>query len=46
MVDYVLARFNPDESQIMDETFERAAKACLMIVEDGFTKAMNQYNTK
>ena len=46
VVDYVLARFNPDESQIMDETFERAAKACLMIVEDGFTKAMNQYNTK
>lgn len=46
IIDYVLQRFDVSEQKTMDETFERAAKACLTVIEDGFTKAMNQYNQK
>lgn len=46
LADYVLGRFSKDEQLLMEESFERAAEACVTIMKEGADAAMNQYNTK
>lgn len=46
LADYVLGRFGKEEQLIMEESFERAAEACIIMMKDGADVAMNQYNTK
>ncbi len=44
VIDYVLGKFRKDEKVIIEETFNRAAKAALYFVETDFMKVMNKYN--
>ncbi|WLR50907.1 aminoacyl-tRNA hydrolase [Bacillus tianshenii] len=44
VVDYVLGRFNNEESIEMKEAIEHAAKACEAWVTTPFQEVMNQYN--
>ena len=41
---YVLERFNPDQQNTMDDSYERAVDAATCWMKDGITSAMNQYN--
>ncbi len=41
---YVLERFNPDQQNTMDDSYERAVNAATCWIKDGITSAMNQYN--
>ena len=41
---YVLERFNPDQQDTMDDSYERAVDAATCWMKDGITSAMNQYN--
>lgn len=43
-VSYVLSRFSRSESDLMEETLERASNAVLTYVTDGMDEAMNRYN--
>ena len=44
--DYVLGKFNPEEEELMEKTFERAADAVEMILKEGADKAMSHFNGK
>lgn len=44
LADYVLSRFNADETGAIRESIERAADAAAAIVSSGVSAAMNQYN--
>lgn len=46
LADYVLGHFPKEEVTLMEETYERAGKAALSIMEDGADKAMNRFNGK
>ena len=43
-VNYVLSRFKPDEIDAAEKMIDRAAGACLEIVDSGIQKAMNLVN--
>jgi len=45
-VRFVLSQFKPDEMEIVHETIERAAQACLEITRSGIQNAMNVVNVK
>ena len=45
-VDFVLGRFTPQESEIIGETFTRAAEAVTWIVRCGIDAAMNNFNQR
>jgi PTH1 family peptidyl-tRNA hydrolase len=44
--DYVLAPFRADERAVVAEAVQKAAAAVMLIVSDGMTSAMNQFNQK
>lgn len=44
LADYVLSRFSKEEEALMEEGYERAAKAMELMVEDEISQAMNLYN--
>ena len=44
LADYVLSRFSKEEEALMEEGYERAAKAMELMVEDEIGQAMNLYN--
>ncbi|MDO5422753.1 MAG: aminoacyl-tRNA hydrolase [Eubacteriales bacterium] len=46
LADYVLSRFHGEEKEKMEEARKRAAKAAVMIMNDGLQAAMNEYNKK
>jgi PTH1 family peptidyl-tRNA hydrolase len=43
--DYVLDRFNSEQQDTMDGTYERAVDAAACWIHEGVTAAMNKYNT-
>ncbi|MCP3876233.1 MAG: aminoacyl-tRNA hydrolase [Desulfobacteraceae bacterium] len=43
---HVLGSFSPDELSILDDCIDTASNACLHILENGVTSAMNLFNTK
>ena len=43
---HVLGRFAPDEQDDLDATIKGAVEACLSILGNGITKAMNAVNTR
>jgi peptidyl-tRNA hydrolase, PTH1 family len=46
MADFVLERFAPDELPVVRQMIATAADACLCVLTEGVTKAMNIYNQK
>jgi len=46
LADHVLGHFNKDDSKIMNESFEKAAQAAVMLINGETEKAMNIYNRK
>ena len=46
LADYVLSHFTQEEQKRMDEAFEEAAQAAVMMMTDGAEPAMNHYNMK
>lgn len=44
VVDYVLARFLPDERPVIDASIEKAAKACEKWITTPFSEVMNEFN--
>lgn len=44
LADYVLATFNEEEENLLEDILERAAEAVIEIVRNGIDKAMNEYN--
>jgi len=44
LVEYVLAPFDPEEHQAVEEMIARAADACEAWLSDGIETAMNRYN--
>lgn len=44
VVNYVLGKFSKDQREIIEKVLAMSAKACISIVEDGVTEAMNKYN--
>lgn len=44
LADYVLSRFSKEEEALMEEGYEKAAKAMELMVEDEISQAMNLYN--
>lgn len=45
-VDFVLGRFTPQESEVVEETLTRAAEAVTWIVRCGIEAAMNNFNQR
>lgn len=43
---HVLGKFSPEEQKKMDQVIDTASNACLHILENGPTSAMNLFNTK
>lgn len=43
---HVLGSFSPDEKKDLDQLVDTASEACLHILENGVTSAMNSFNTK
>lgn len=43
---HVLGGFSPEESQTLDHAIDKASDACLYILENGITAAMNSFNTR
>jgi len=43
---HVLSPFSKAEQAEMEDAYERAAKACIAIVEKGIDQAMNEFNQK
>jgi len=43
---HVLGKFAPDETRVAGQLVDTAAKACLFLLENGVTAAMNRFNTK
>lgn len=46
LADYVLSRFSKEEQAVMDDAFQEAAEAVVMMMTDGAERAMNHFNTK
>ena len=46
LADYVLSRFHGEDKEKMEEARKRAAKAAVMIMNEGLQAAMNEYNKK
>ena len=46
LADYVLSRFSNDDIEKMEEGYDRAVKATVMLVKDELEQAMNEYNGK
>ena len=46
LADHVLARFEPEERSIVDDSIGRAADAAELFIADGVLAAMNRYNRK
>lgn len=44
LVDYVLGRFKGAEAAVMEQAFEDAAKAAVVILTEGVDTAMNRFN--
>ncbi len=44
LVDFVLGDFTPEEEEVIGKVIERAAEACLVVVQEGLEEAMNRYN--
>ena len=44
LADYVLGRFHGEEKAIMEDARKRAAKAAVMMMNEGLQAAMNEYN--
>ncbi len=44
LTDYVLRKFDKEEKAIIAEVVARAARAVKLIIREGITKAMNEYN--
>ncbi len=45
-VEFVLARFTPDERPAIDAAVDRAADAAVTVARDGLAAAMNRYNVR
>jgi len=43
---HVLGHFSPDEIKILDHCIDTASEACLYILQNGVTSAMNLFNAK
>jgi len=43
---HVLGRFTPDEQEALDVTIAAAVDACLSVLDNGITQAMNRVNTR
>jgi PTH1 family peptidyl-tRNA hydrolase len=43
-VEFVLGRFGPAEREVMEQAVARAAEAVAMALQDGWDRAMNQFN--
>lgn len=46
LADYVLSRFSGEEQSVMEDAFEKAAEAAVVMMCEGCDAAMNRYNTK
>ncbi|MBP3204280.1 MAG: aminoacyl-tRNA hydrolase [Lachnospiraceae bacterium] len=46
LADYVLGHFSKEEQPLMEEGFEKAAEAAVVIMHEGADAAMNKYNAK
>lgn len=46
LADYVLGHFSKEEQSVMEDGFERAAEAAVVMMHEGCDAAMNRYNTK
>lgn len=46
LADHVLARFDADESAVVEDALERAADAAELFVAEGIEPVMNRYNRK
>lgn len=46
LADYVLSRFSKEEQGLMDDAFQEAADAAVMMMTDGAERAMNHFNAK
>lgn len=46
LADYVLGHFSDEEKALMQESYQRAAEAACMIMEQDIDAAMNAYNKK
>ncbi len=46
LADYVLGRFPKAQAELMDQAYDDAAKAAVMMVTDGADMAMNHFNRK
>ena len=46
LVDHVLGHFSPEDRKLMDEGFDKAVEATLMILDQGPDAAMNHVNRK
>lgn len=44
VVNYVLGKFSKDQREIIEKILDVAASACISIIKDGVTEAMNNYN--
>jgi peptidyl-tRNA hydrolase len=44
--DYVLGRFTPEQSALLEPALDKAADAAETFLTDGLTTAMNRFNTK
>ena len=44
--DYVLSRFSKGEKELMEQAFQEAALAAVMMITEGADRAMNHFNTK
>ena len=42
----LLSRFSKGEQELMDEAFQEAAQAVVMMLGEGADRAMNHFNTK
>lgn len=46
LADHVLGHFSKDDKKIMDDSFDKAKDACVMLLSGDVEKAMNIYNRK
>ena len=46
LASFVIGKWTEEERPLIAEAVEKAADACVMIVEEGIEKTMNKYNTK
>ena len=46
LVDYVLGRFDREQEPVIREALEHVTESCKVIVTEGITEAMNQFNNK